>query len=187
MPNTSIDNATIVAGYLRRLIEVLRQDDGVSWRLLRAVTAGRAAVMEFEGVRLRLQGRAAPDYDLLMEYCDDMSEVNFRTDMSSVSDIVAGRLTLDHALTDGRIFVRAGLSDLLDIYRLAILILAESACNAELRRLWMEFEQEWPSPSPGQDVLPLERQRPQHGALIVRIPAATLRVEVESEKLKVKS
>lgn len=176
MPNSSIRSSERLEELLHRFVDVLRFEQGYTWDLLVRITDGRSAVIEFEGYRLHLEGRGADGYELVTSPGDPDAPLNFRTDGSTVRDLIAGQETLDGALSSGRVFVRAGLDDLLAMYQLVMNVLADAPRSAALRRLFHEFDTTWAADDPA--ARPIEAQAPRHGFLISRIPEAVLRIEV---------
>lgn len=177
MPNLSIRSRERLEELLQRLVDVLRLEQGYTWDLFVRITHGRSAVIEFDGFRLHLEGRGADAYELVTSPGNSTAPPNFRTDASTVRDLIAGQVTLDRALTSGSVFVRGSLEDLLAMYQLVMNVLADAPRSAALRRLFHEFDATWPSDDPA--VRPLEAQTPRHGFLIAQIPEGVLRIEVE--------
>ena len=176
MPNSSTSNSERLEDFLHRFVDVLRFEQGYTWDLLVRITHGRSAVIEFDGFRLRLEGSSADAYELVTSPGNPDAPLNFRTDASTVRDLISGQETLDGALSSGRIFIRGSLHDLLAMYQLVMNVLADAPRSAALRRLFHEFDATWTADDPA--VRPLEAQAPRHGFLISQIPEAVLRIEV---------
>jgi hypothetical protein len=171
MPSSSTDPGELLAHLLHRLVELLRRRDGFTWRLLVRATAGRTGYIDLDGHRLALRVDPGPPYALTVEPAPDGSApLHFRARGAVILDILDGRTTLDRALDDGRIFVRAPLPDLLNVYLLVMNILADTPADAGLRGLYQEWERLWPYLPARIEPAPLERQRPGFGRLVREIP-----------------
>ena len=77
-----------------------------------------------------------------------------------------------------KIYLRGDLQDLLGIHTVAMEILADSAINPNLRRLWAEFDQSWLHSSSLPPCLALENQRASYGELIRQMPSDVLGIQV---------
>lgn len=177
MPSTFTSEQRRLAGLLYKLVDVLRAEDGFTWQLLVRITTGRVGLMAFDDVHLRLEGVDGDAYSLDVQP-GESGPLNLRTDPATVRDIVAGRLTLDRALVEGRVFVRGDLDDLRAVYQLALSILADGPRVPALRRLYESFDATWPKGAWPADPPPLEAQTPRHGNLVERIPESVLRIDV---------
>lgn len=177
MPSSSTDPAELLADLLLRLVEVLRARGGFTWDLLVRVTAGRTGHIELDGHRLALSARRGRPYRLTIQRPEGDPRLHFRAEGVVILDILRGRTTLDRALDENQIFVRAPLRDLLQIYLLVMNILADSPIAPGLRELCQEWERSWPHLPPPTELLPLESQRPRFGRLVREIPWALRAME----------
>lgn len=171
-----------LALWLNRLVEILRHQGGTTWETLARTVAGKTAAIEIDGIRLRLTAGPGEPLSVEIDPIESAEAVNFRSEAETLRDLIAGRLTLDKAVATGQIHLRGTLSELLGIYKLTMDIVADSAINPELQRLWEEFDDGWFRPDSPPPILPLEEQRTPHGELILNVPNDVLRIEVESEE-----
>lgn len=167
MPSSSTDPAALLAALLLRLVEVLRNRRGFTWRLLRRVTAGRVGRIDLDGHRVRLEASTGEPYRLDARPDPGEDPVHFRADGVTLLAILRGRLTLDRAMEEGRVHARATLPDLLGIYQIVMSILADSPTDREIRDLCREWEASWPDlGSRVPAAAPLEEQHGDHGPLV---------------------
>lgn len=174
-----------LAIWLSRLVEILRSQGGLTWHSFVQTVAGKTATIEIDGIQLRLNANHSEPLQVDITDNFDNSEsveaLNFRSEAETLRDLIGGRLTLDQAVATGKIHLRGTLSELLDIYKLAMDIIADSAINPQLQRLWKEFDDLWFRPSFPPPVLSLEAQAAQHGELIRKVPHDVLQISVEPE------
>ena len=172
-----------LAAWLRRLIEILRFQGGGTWQALVQIVSGKTAAIALDGIPLGVSASApqksTDNLELFFDYEVSPEEVNFRSDADTLRDIVAGRLTLDGATINGRVYARNDLDDLLGIYEVVMRILADSATNPELQELWMEFDESWQSSAADTKRSLLEGQKPAYSYLIQSVPEDVLAIEVE--------
>jgi len=169
--------------WLLRLVEILLAHGGQIAELLVRTTAGKRAVIQIDDVRIDLVAQAA-DRGITVEArrADDTDPLNFQTSGETLRDIIRGRAVLDAAVADGRVHVRAPLTDLLAMHELVMRALASAASSRALRELWAEFDAWWPRV----DVpcLPLAAQRPRHASLHRGVPEDVLRVQLDAPPLE---
>jgi hypothetical protein len=182
MVNTSSSPYEKLAIWLHSLVEILRSQGGSTWTNLVSTIAGKTAVIDIDGIQLRLRANNSQPLKVDIDYPGQVESVNFRSDAETLRDMIAGRLTLDKAVATGQIHLRGTLSELLSIYKLAMDILADSAINPQLQRLWEEFDDMWSRPNSPPRPLSLEEQGTTHGELIINVPSDVLRIEVEPEE-----
>jgi hypothetical protein len=165
--------------WLHRLVEILRVQGGSTWRALVLTVSGKTAAIDLDSIQLRLCAEEGEQLQVHIEPITEPHPVNFRSEAETLRDVISGRLTLDAAVASGKLDLRGDLQDLLGIHQVVIGILADSAINPQLQRLWDEFDSLWvhpPSPPPCQ---PLEQQKPYYGYLISHLPEDVLRIEVQ--------
>ncbi|MFP4120141.1 hypothetical protein [Coleofasciculus sp.] len=168
-----------LAQWLYRLVEILRSQGNSTWRRLVQTVSGKMAVIELDGTQLRLWAQGDERLQVHIESLAEPQPVHFCSDAETLRDIITGFVTLDAAVMSGKIYVRGDLRDLLGINQVVMGILADSAINLQLQRLWNEFDHVWfptPSPPPCQS---LDQQKPSRGYLINQIPADVLNIEVD--------
>ena len=168
---------TKLVEWIQRFVDLLRADGGYPWRLLVQLTADKVGVIEIDGHALQLEGRHDVAFDLLVRPAEAGQTPHLRTDAQTVRAIMAGQLTFDKALTDGSLFVRGTLDDLIGFHQLIMNVLAEGPRHAALRRLWREFDDEWPHAEAPLSLVRLEAQKAQHTPVFATMPASLLRVE----------
>ncbi|MFP5273902.1 SCP2 sterol-binding domain-containing protein [Coleofasciculus sp.] len=168
-----------LAQWLYRLVDILRSQGGSTWRRLVQTVSGKTAVIELDGTQLRLWAQENEQLQVHIESLAEPQPVHFCSDAETLRDIITGSVTLDAAVMSGKIYVRGDLPDLLGINQVVMGILADSAINLQLQRLWNEFDHVWlrlPSPPPCRS---LDQQKPSRGYLINQIPADVLNIEVD--------
>ncbi|MDY6783263.1 MAG: hypothetical protein SW833_12090 [Cyanobacteriota bacterium] len=168
-----------LAQWLCRLIEALRRPGEETWEALVQLLAGKVTAIALDGITLLIKAVGGDRLQLLFEYGVPSEAVEFRTDADTLRKIIAGQLTVDGAVVDGRIYARNDLDELLSVYEVVVRILADSATNAQLQELWMAFDEAWPGSATGDERSLLEGQRFSYGYLIKSIPEDVLAVEVE--------
>ena len=178
MSNQSFERHAQLTQWLHRLVEILRTQGGATWKALVETVSGKTAVIDIDGVQLRLRAGGGEQLQVESEYPVALESVNFRSKAETLRDVIAGRLTLDAAVVAQKIYVRGNLEDLLGIHKVAIAILAESAIDPQLRRLWTEFDRSWSRSSSLPPSLSLERQKPSYGELIRQVPEDVLAIQV---------
>jgi hypothetical protein len=179
MTNSTRECQEQLAKWLRRLVETLRLQGGETWKALVQIVSGKTAAIAFDGTLLQISAEGGDRLQLCFEYAVSPDSINFRSDADTLWEIVAGRLTVDGAVANGRIYARNNLDELLGIYEVVMRILADSATNPQLQELWMEFDESWPRSATGGLPLHLERQKPSYGYLIKSVPEDVLAIEVE--------
>jgi len=175
----SPERPTQLAQWLHRLVEILRTQEGSTWRDLVRTVSGKTAVIDLDGIQLRLRASNSEQLQVESEYLVTQEPVNFRSEAETLRDVIAGRLTLDTALVAEKIYLRGSLEDLLGINQISMGILADSAINPDLRQLWAEFDELWWRPSSLPPCLSLEHQKPSSGELIRQVPEDVLGIQLE--------
>jgi hypothetical protein len=174
-----------LAIWLSRLVEILRSQGGLTWHSFVQTVAGKTATIEIDGIQLRLNANHSEPLQVdITDNSDNFESVealNFGSEAETLRDLIGGRLTLDQGVATGKIHLRGTLSELLDIYKLAMNIIADSAINPQLQRLWKEFDDLWFRPSFPPPILSLEAQAATHGELIRKVPHDVLQISVEPE------
>jgi len=162
------EDELLLAGWLERLVTLLRQAGGEPARLLRRVVQGRHAVLELDGARLRLRADAAGDAAVHIEPADADGAIHVRTRGDVLRDVMDGVALLDAVIADGRLDVCAPLADLLAFHELVLHALALGTREPGLRALWAAFDRRWHG-APARGLL-LDGQVPGHGALRGAVP-----------------
>ncbi|NEN89754.1 MAG: hypothetical protein F6K48_12905 [Okeania sp. SIO3H1] len=178
MTNTSTERQKQLATWLRRLIETLRLQGGETWKTLVHIVSGKTVTIAIDDTILQVSAEGGELLQLNFKYVAPPNSIDFCCDVRTFRDIVAGKLTMDGGLANGRIYARRGFDELLGIYEVVTRILADSATNSQLQELWMEFDQSWPA-STGNLPLPLEIQKPTYGYFINNVPEDVLGIEVK--------
>ncbi|MDT9177284.1 MAG: hypothetical protein P5702_07260 [Limnospira sp. PMC 1291.21] len=172
-----------LAIWLSRLVEILRSQGGLTWHSFVQTVAGKTAIIEIDGIQLRLNANHSEPIQVdITDNSDNLESVealNFGSQAETLRDLIGGRLTLDQGVAIGKIHLRGSLSELLGIHKLTMDIVAESAINPQLQRLWKEFDDLWFRPSFPPPVLSLEEQITPQGELIMNVPNDVLNIEVE--------
>ncbi len=178
MTNTTRQRQEKLATWLSRLIEILRLQGGETWLALVQITSGKTAAIALDGIPLEVSADGGDRFELLFEYAVPPNSINFRSDADTLRDIVAGRLTLDGALANGRIYARNHLDELLGMYEVVMRILADSATNPQLQELWMEFDSSLSALAARPLPSLLEGQKPSYGYLIKSVPEDVLGIKI---------
>ncbi|MDY7015518.1 MAG: hypothetical protein SVX43_18365 [Cyanobacteriota bacterium] len=182
-PNSTIDGTRErqeqLAQWLRCLIETLRQSGGETWKALVQILSGKTAAIALDGVRLQIAVEGGDRRELFFEYAVLPDAIDFRTDADTLRAIVAGQVTVDGAVLEGRIYACNELDELLSAYEVVMRILADSAIDPELQDLWMEFDESWPSSTREGRLSFLEGQKLSSGYLIQNVPEDVLAIEIE--------
>jgi hypothetical protein len=183
MMNQPNERREQLARWILDLVEVLRGRGGSTWSLLVATVSGKTTAIAVDDIELWL--RAEGGNELRVETISrtdpaplNIATLNFRTDGETVKDIIAGRLSLDAAVTAGDLYLRGNLEEVIKMHALAVEILADSAIDLQLQRLWEEFDRSWPVQVPS-SCRPLESQKPEYGYFINRVPEDVLLIDLE--------
>lgn len=183
MVNQPNERREQLARWILALVEVLRGRGGSTWSLLVATVSGKTAAIAVDDTELWL--RAEGGNDLQVEAISrtdtaplNFATLNFSTDGETVKDIIAGRLSLDAAVTAGDLYVRGNLEEVIKMHALAVEILADSAIDLQLQRLWEEFDRSWPG-SVASACRPLEWQKPDYGYFVNRVPEDVLSIDLD--------
>lgn len=179
MESQSFERHAQLAQWLQRLVEVLRTQAGATWEALVQTVDGKTAVIDLDGIVLRVRAFGGEQLQVESAYPVAETSVNFRSNGETLRDAIAGKLTVDAAVVADKIYLRGNLQDLLGMHQIASGILADSAINPQLRRLWAEFDQSWCPPSSLPPCLALEQQRPSYGELIGQVPEDVLAIQVD--------
>ncbi|AOX00750.1 hypothetical protein BJP34_16030 [Moorena producens PAL-8-15-08-1] len=179
MTNTTTERQEQLATWLRRLIEVLRLQGGETWKILMHFVSEKTVAIAFDGIMLQVTAEGGDYLQLKFDYIVSPDSIDFCSDAHTFRDIVAGRLTVDGALANGRIYARNNLDELLGIYEVVMRILADSAANPQLQELWMEFDQSWSGSPIGNPPSALETQKPTYNYLINSVPEDVLEIDVK--------
>jgi hypothetical protein len=179
MQSQSKDRHVQLAQWVHRLVEILRSQQGSTWRDLVQTVSGKNAVMDLDGIKLQLRAKGGEQLQVECEYAQAVESVNFRTEAETLKDVIAGRLTFEGAIAYSKIYLRGSLQDLLGIHQVLNSILADSAINPQLRHLWTEFDQSWSRPSSLGPCYSLENQIISYGEFIRQVPQDVLGIDVD--------
>ena len=179
MESQSFERHAQLAQLLHRLVEILRTTGGATWEALVETVDEKSAVIDLDGVVLRVRAFGGEQLQVESAYPMAQTGVNFCSKGETLRDAIAGKLTVDAAVISDKIYLRGNLQDLLGIHQIATGILADSAINPQLRRLWAEFDQSWSHPPSLPPCLALEQQRPSYGELIGQVPEDVLAIQVD--------
>jgi hypothetical protein len=179
MPNTFIDPKSFLIDLLKRMVEILRTENNFAFRLLKEVTVNKKAVIQLDNVKLYLSAAGKKNYSLTIREAQEAEKPDFISTATTLREIINGVTTLDKALTLQQIYLKAPLADMLGMYRLVICLLTRGITDFQLRRLWFEFETNWPKNKFDAPLKPLNRQLASHGLLIQGIPEKVLFIQTE--------
>lgn len=179
MLNTSRERQEQLATWLHRLTETLRLQGGETWKALVQIVSGKTAIIALDGTTLQVSAEGGDCFQLCFDYVSSAELINFSSDADTLRDLVAGRLTVDGALANGRIYACNNLDGLLGIYEVVMRILADSATNQQLQELWMEFDQSWSAIATRGLPSLLEEQKLCYGYFISSLPEDVLSIEVK--------
>ena len=179
MTNTTTERQEQLATWLRRMIEILRLQGGETWKTLVQILSEKTVTIAIDDTILKVSAEGGDRLQLNFEYLETPNSIDFCSDAHTFRDIVAGRLTVDGALANGRIYARNNLDELLGMYEVVTRILADSATNHQLQELWMEFDKSWSASPTGNLPSPLETQKPTYNYLINSVPEDVLEIEVK--------
>ena len=179
MVNTSNTNQEKLAQWLHNLVEILRAQGDATFELLANTVSGKNALIDIDGTKLQVGSDGGQKLQIYTEYPTQQYPVNFRTEAETLRDIISGKLTLDGAVATGKIYICGEIEDLLGIHNLVMRVLADSAINPQLQRLWEDFDQSWQSSSSDSEYLCLEEQKPSYGYLINTVPEDVMLSDVE--------
>lgn len=168
-----------LAQWLYRLVDILRRQGGSTWQSLVRTVSGKTAVIELDGIQLHLQAEGEEQLKVGIQSLPERQSVNFCSDAETLRDIIAGSTTLDAAVMNGKVYVRASLPDLLGINQVVMGILADSAINLQLQRLWAEFDQIWSHPASRSLCRSLNQQKANRDYLINQIPRDVLNITMD--------
>src|SRR5512147_131284 len=109
MPSSSIDLERTLARWLRRLVAICRTEHGDTWKAIVRAASGRRAIIRLDECRLSLRASGGSSLRLHIHPVKPGRPENFCTGADTLRDIIAGRLTLDAAISRGELFVRGSL------------------------------------------------------------------------------
>lgn len=178
MESQSFERHAQLAQWLHRVVEILQTQGGATWEALVETVDGKSAVIDLDGVVLRVRAFGGEQLQVESAYPVAQTSVNFCSKGETLRDAIAGKITVDAAVVSDKIYLRGNLQDLLGIHQIVTGILADSAINPQLRRLWAEFDQSWSHPPSLPPCLALEQQRPSYGELIRQVPEDVLGIQV---------
>lgn len=167
-----------LAEWLHRLIEILRNQGGSTWKTLVRTISGKTSVIDLDGIQLQLRAETGEQLQIQTEPIASSNTVDFRSRAEILRDVIAGRLVLDTAVMAGDIYVRGNIQELIDIHTVVMEIIADSAINPQLQRLWEEFDEIWSRPSSLPTCQTLEQQKPSYAYLIRNVPEDVLGIEI---------
>jgi hypothetical protein len=179
MVYASDDRREQLANWILDLVEILRAKGGSTWRVLVQTVSGKTAAISLDGTGLRLRAFGGSELQVQVEAIEPSEALNFRSDAETLRDVIAGQLSLDAAVTAGKIYVRGDLEDVRGIYAVTMEIIADSPISAQLQRLWQEFDESWPRPASPPASRALEQQNQPYGYLVNQVPDDVLRTDVE--------
>ncbi len=179
MTNTTRESQEQLATWLRRLIETLRFQGGETWKTLVQIVSEKTVTIAIDDTILQVSAEGGELLQLNIEYLETSDSIDFRSYAHTFRDIVAGRLTMDGAIANGRIYARKNMVDLLGMYEVVTRILADGATNHQLQELWMEFDKSWSASAIGKLPSPLETQKPIYNYLINNVPEDVLEIEIK--------
>jgi hypothetical protein len=174
--NHSLEQLTT---WFNRLIDILREQQSSTWILLVRAVAGKDAAIDFDGIQFRLWATADEPLQVWSQALSDPESIDFHITAETFRDVITGRTSLDAMVASGQIYVRGNLNDLMQIHMVTMGILADSAINSRLQRLWEEFDETWLCPQVPPDCQTLEAQIPPYGYLVRQVPKDVLNIEVE--------
>ncbi|HSI55975.1 MAG TPA: hypothetical protein VLA16_00370 [Ideonella sp.] len=160
----------LLAGWLRRLVDLLLAAGGPVARQLERCVLDKTASLRLDDAWLQLSACRDAAGELAVEIAAGEGEParQLATSGEALRDILEGRALLDAAVADGRVDLRAPLAELLAFHELAMLALALGPRSPGLRALWADFDAAWPSGAPR--CVPLAQQAARHGALVQAVP-----------------
>ncbi|MCL2927185.1 MAG: hypothetical protein MGG37_03890 [Trichodesmium sp. MAG_R01] len=167
-----------LARWLNLLVETLRLQGGPTWEALLKIVSEKTVAIALDDIPLQVSAEGGDTLQLRFEYAVPSQSINFRSDADTLRDIVSGRLTLDGALANTRIYACHNFEELLGIHEVVTRILADSASNSRLQELWMEFDSSWPVSKTSNRPSPLKKQKPAYGYFIENLPEDVLAIEV---------
>ena len=179
MVNTSNTNYEKLAQWLHNLVEILRTQGDATFQLLVDTVSGKNALIDIDGTRLRVGADGGDRLQVYTEYSVEEYPVNFRSEAEILRDVISGKLTLDGAVAMGQIYICGDIQDLLGIHNLVMRILADSAINPQLQRLWEDFDESWQNSTSTSEYIALEQQKPSYGYLIKSVPEDVMLTDVE--------
>ncbi|MGD1806730.1 hypothetical protein ACP6PL_14990 [Dapis sp. BLCC M126] len=179
MTNTTTERQEKLATWLHRLIETLRLQGGETWKTLVQIVSRKTVTIAIDDTILQVSSQGGDRLQLNFGYLGTPDSIDFCSDAHTFRDIVAGKLTVDGALVNGKIYARNNMDELLGMYEVVTRILADGATNHQLQELWMEFDQSWSASPTGKLPSPLETQKPTYNYLINNVPEDVLEIEVK--------
>ncbi|MDJ0516564.1 MAG: hypothetical protein QNJ74_10025 [Trichodesmium sp. MO_231.B1] len=179
MTNTTTERQEQLATWLHRLIEIFRLQGGETWKILVQIVSAKTVTIAIDNTILQVSAKGGDRLQLNFEYSVTPESIDFCSDAHTFRDIIAGKLTVDGALVNGKIYARNNMVDLLGMYEVVTRILADGATNPQLQQLWMEFDKSWTGSPTDNLLLPLETQKPTYNYLINNVPEDVLEIEVK--------
>ncbi len=159
MQNSFTEQEQFLIGLFHKLVNHVKYDNDFILGLLKEVTISKNVVLAIDDAKLELLATDNDNYTLHMHPVDASTDTHFITNGDYLREIVTGAITLDHAISSNKVFLKGTLKDLLGIYRLTIGLLVEGPTSPHLRSIWQEFDENWQYNTPNHILINLELQQ----------------------------
>jgi len=168
----------LLISLFKKLIKVIRNDNDYAFKLLREVTSERETIIELDGYKVSLASKDKNKYILIAKKAPRNAQVYFKTTSSTLREIMNGTMNIDKAVCEERIFIKAPINDVINVFKLTSALLAEGSINTSLRNLWKEFNDSWLNEKNNRTNYSLNGQQPDYTILINEIPESVLLIKV---------
>ncbi|MEK6153628.1 hypothetical protein WIW50_10230 [Flavobacteriaceae bacterium 3-367] len=148
MPNSYTEQEQLLIVLFQALVNDIRYSNNFIFGLLKEVTLSKKVIVDIDGARLELSASDNDQYTLHINSVDALAHASFISKGDYLREVVAGTITLDHAISSNKILLKGALEDLLGIYRLVVGLLVEGPTSPHLRALWDSFDKNWPQTVP---------------------------------------
>jgi len=165
---------------IHQLVSIIQYENQYAYRLLQQITCNKKTAIELDGCKVYLEATCNDEDYYLIARFPDSEEVTtqFISTSYTLRKIMAGIITIDHAIIKNEIYVQGSFEDIIGMYRLTACFLSEGPLNFRLRDLWHYFNETWDNNKFPLAVKPLENQKPKHGFLLDHIPENVLLIRV---------
>jgi len=168
MENSSDENTLKLINWLHTLVEIIRSHNTPTWELLVHTVNKKSAIIGIDNTYLSLSAKGGLKLKIEILPYKQIRNPDFYVATNSISDIIAGRFTIDKAINDGHIFIRSQLNDLLNLHYLVMNILADTPIKQDFLILWLDFKKNW-GIIESYEIYCIENQTPSFGYFVKAI------------------
>lgn len=179
MNDSNKDNTARLIEMIYQLIDIIRYENLYAYHLLKQITCNKRTMIELDGCSIYLEATCdMDDYRLMALPGNEQAPTQFITTSYTLRRVMAGIITLDHAVVKNEIYVQGVFDDIMNMHKLTSCFLSEGPLNFSLQHLWHHFNNNWNNNNFPLTIAPLESQKPEHGFLLNHIPEKVLLIKV---------